>query len=244
MFLIDWWRLRGTGLFIAFASLYNADLHENFKTRCGAAYNVWMNYITWIIIDTMWANIYSYDDMSYHIAKTSSFHPSLPHLTTLDSNSLENCSECCLEGDGEAGGAFRINKVCWFDIRCDILEERGHPPPQDQLLKHFYNLIFGPLLSFSFPVRMFFLSLFLTCFSQSFSIHQSLCSCGVLVMSAGECWYCQWNSEHLGPNAPRIFKCFQSRPESLRLFFSLYVPFACFASFLCLKPPHRSTQRL
>lgn len=40
-------------------------------------------------------------------------------------------------GVGEAAVEIQINKVHWFDIRCGILEERGHPPPQDVLLKHF-----------------------------------------------------------------------------------------------------------
>lgn len=87
--------------------------------------------------------------MSYHFAKPQSYYPSLLHLTTLGSKSSE-IAPSASAGAGEAAVAFQIDKAHWFDIRCDILEERGRPPQWDAILKHFQDLIFG-LLSLPFP---------------------------------------------------------------------------------------------
>lgn len=76
-------------------------------------------------------------------------------LSCTCSDSNRNVSECFYRV-GETTVALQIDKVRWFDIRCDILEERGRPPCREELLKDFQVLFSDCFSSPSLPSWLLF----------------------------------------------------------------------------------------
>ena len=88
---------------------------------------------TWII----WANecvFWLSLNTSWNVAKTKLSAPAPVPWTQIE------MSWSAFTGVGETTVALQIDKVRWFDIRGDILEERGHPPCWEELLKDFQVL--------------------------------------------------------------------------------------------------------